>query len=126
HALARDVLSNQPNWQEREHDACGCASTSQTAACMEVAMKSVSRQVRIAVIGEAGCAALSSVLARRLDIPHIEWRGGAAGDQPWDVLRGELAQALSGSRWVAVGNGDIAREVLLSRATMIVWLDFAW
>ena len=86
---------------------------------------------RIAVLGTTGAG--KSHLARRLsDIlgaPHVEF-DRRRFDSNWtmvpdEVYRKRLTEALKGKCWVADGNAPVARDIVWSRATMLVYLDYS-
>ena len=85
---------------------------------------------RIAVIGTAGAGktVLAKRIAERLAVPHVEldaYRHGPNwAETPDPLFRERLARALSGDRWVADGNYRVARDVVWTRATTLVWLDY--
>lgn len=85
---------------------------------------------RIAVIGVTGSGktTLAQELSQILDIPHIEldalyW---LPNWQPADppIFRQNVAEALSIPAWVTDGNYSKARDLIWSRATSLVWLDY--
>ena len=43
---------------------------------------------------------------------------------PNDEFRESVREALRGDRWVADGNYRLARDVIWTRATVLVWLDY--
>jgi adenylate kinase family enzyme len=85
---------------------------------------------RIAVVGPTGCGktTLSKALAERLAIPHIEldkffW------DPNWEiapleVFRARVAPAVAAPIWIADGNYSRVRDLVWTRATTLVWLDY--
>ena len=85
---------------------------------------------RIAVIGVTGCGKTS--LARRLSVrfgvPHTEldalhWEPNWA-EAPNPVFRDRTSRALAGDAWVADGNYSEVRDIVWSRTTAVVWLDY--
>lgn len=85
---------------------------------------------RIAVVGTSGSGktTLASKLAQHLGVPHIEldalyWAPGWT-PAPRDVFCQRVAQALGGDAWTTDGNYSAARDIVWSRANMVVWLDY--
>jgi adenylate kinase family enzyme len=90
--------------------------------------------MRIVVIGTSGAGktTLARRLASALHLPMIEldrinwlpgWRGLNAVD-PDELVR-RVKEATAGDAWVSDGNYGVLRPILWSRATHIVWLDYA-
>jgi adenylate kinase family enzyme len=86
---------------------------------------------RIAVLGTtgAGKSHLAGRLSELLGAPHIEF-DRYRFDSDWTMVsdktyRGRLAEALNGDCWVADGNAPVARDIVWSRATMLVHLDYS-
>lgn len=86
---------------------------------------------RIAVVGAPGAG--KSTLARRLAVAleakHIEldtlhflpgWKF-----RPQEVVRADVRSAVAAERWVACGNWRGVRDLVWSRATSVVWLDYS-
>lgn len=71
---------------------------------------------------------MATRIARVLDMPHIEFDALRHGpnwtETPDDVFREQLRLELQGDRWVGDGNYSIARDIVWSRATTLVWLDY--
>lgn len=85
---------------------------------------------RVVVIGTscAGKTTTAARLARALSAPHIEldalhW-GPEWREVPDVVFREKVARAVSASRWVCDGNYGAVRDLIWSRATAVVWLDY--
>jgi adenylate kinase family enzyme len=83
---------------------------------------------RIAVVGTScsGKTTLARRLASLFNRRHIEldalhW-GPEWTTRPDFVLRAEAA--LAGSEWVSDGNYRVVRDLILRRATAVVWLDY--
>jgi hypothetical protein len=85
---------------------------------------------RVAVLGASGSGktCLAGALALRLGVPHVEldalyWD---AGWQPasLDVFLARLTEAVAGPDWVTDGNYRHVRQLIWSRATALVWLDY--
>ena len=86
---------------------------------------------RIIVVGVTGSGktTLARGLAWRFALPHVEldalyWGPGWTPASP-EVFRARTAEALRGEAWVADGNYHIARDIVWSRATTFVWLDYS-
>jgi energy-coupling factor transporter ATP-binding protein EcfA2 len=84
---------------------------------------------RIAVLGCSGSgkSTLAAHLAGRLGLPYLatdhifwtdDWR-----PTPSAEVRAWLAAAVAQERWVSDGNFDSDRDLLWTRAELIVWLD---
>lgn len=85
---------------------------------------------RIAVIGVTGSGktTLAQKLSQILDIPHIEldalyWLSNWQPKDP-PIFRQNVAEAISIPTWVTDGNYSKARDLIWSRATSLVWLDY--
>ncbi len=87
---------------------------------------------RIAVVGVTGSGktTLARTLAQRFNVPHVEFDslywGPGWTETPREVFRERVAQALSKAAWAADGNYSQARDIVWSRATALVWLDYDW
>jgi adenylate kinase family enzyme len=86
---------------------------------------------RIAVVGTSGSGktTLAYKLAQRLGIPHVEldalhW-GPDWTPAPRHVFRECTTQALAIDAWTTDGNYSAVRDIVWSRADMVVWLDYA-
>lgn len=90
--------------------------------------------MRISIIGSSGSGktTLGRRLAAELGLEHVEldavnwqpgWRDLNTHD-PEEFVR-RVAQAVSGDRWVTDGNYSKAAGPIRSRATDLVWLDYA-
>ena len=85
---------------------------------------------RLVVVGTSGAGktTFASRLARLLDMPHFELDAFRHGpnwtETPNDIFREKISDALSGQDWVVDGNYSIARDIVWTRATTIVWLDY--
>ena len=85
---------------------------------------------RIVVVGTSGAGktTFAGELARLLDAPHLELDAFRHGpnwtETPDDIFREKISDALSGQDWVVDGNYSVARDIVWTRATTIVWLDY--
>jgi len=89
--------------------------------------------MRIMVVGTSGSG--KSTLARRISalagVPHIEldainWQAGwrsLASEDP-EEFRRRLSTAAAQEAWVSDGNYGKAKDLLLTRATHLIWLDY--
>ena len=86
---------------------------------------------RVAVVGTTGSGktTLARTLAGALEVPHVEldalhWGPGwsAAGRE---AFRENTELALAGDSWVVDGNYKKVRDIIWSRADMVVWLDYS-
>lgn len=90
--------------------------------------------MRIAVIGTSGSGktTLGRRLAAELGLPHIEldainWQPGWHGlneHDPNELIR-RVDAATQGEAWVVEGGYSQVRQLVWSRATHIVWLDYS-
>jgi adenylate kinase family enzyme len=86
---------------------------------------------RIHVVGTScsGKTTMARNLARRLGVPHVELDALHWADNwtevPDDVMRERVRDVVAGPTWVIDGNYKSARDVLWSRADLVVWLDYA-
>ena len=87
---------------------------------------------RVVVIGTTGSGktTLARELARAQGVVHVEMdayrHGPNWAETPDDEFCRLLAHALRDDRWVADGNYRVTRGVVWTRATAIVWLDYAF
>ena len=87
---------------------------------------------RVVVIGTscAGKTTFAQALARLLGCPPIEldafhWLPHWT-ERPSGEFRAHTAQALAQDRWVVDGNYAIVRDLLCSRATTVIWLNYSF
>src|SRR5437660_8617310 len=87
---------------------------------------------RVVVIGTScsGKTTFAHSLARVLRSPHIEldalhWQPNWV-ERPADEFRAFTAQAVSQECWVTDGNYGIVREIIWSRATTVIWFNYAF
>ena len=96
--------------------------------------------LRIVVVGCScsGKTTFSQRLAQVLGAPHVEWDrliGGPDGEGLWNymhverkppqVARALLAETINQERWVYDGMIHASTEVVLSKATMVIWLNYS-
>ncbi|MGA0610504.1 AAA family ATPase [Caldimonas sp. KR1-144] len=86
--------------------------------------------MRYVIIGTSGCgkSTLARALAKAQQAPHVEldalhWAADWTPRRKSEFIEGVRA-ATQAERWVADGNYGVVRDVLWSRATHIVWLNF--
>lgn len=89
--------------------------------------------MRVAVVGTSGSgkSTFARRLAARLGAPHIEldainWQAGWRDLNSHDLaeFRRRVAAAVAPDRWVSDGNYSQVRDLVLARATHLVWLDY--
>ena len=85
---------------------------------------------RIVVFGFAGSgkSTLARQLALRLGLEYFEtdalhWNPGWVGT-PTPEFREKVEAATAGSRWTTEGNYSQVRDIYLSKADTVVWLDY--
>jgi adenylate kinase family enzyme len=89
--------------------------------------------MRVSVIGTSGSGktTFADALARRLGARHIDldainwqadWKDLNVHDP--DEFRRRVAEAAAAATWVSCGNYSKVRDILLGRATHLVWLDY--
>lgn len=91
---------------------------------------SMSKMARVVVIGTScvGKTTFARSLARVLSFPHVEM--DALYWQPnWiprasDEFRALIAQAVAQDHWVSDGNYGVVRDLVWSRATTVIWLNY--
>jgi adenylate kinase family enzyme len=85
---------------------------------------------RVAVVGTTGSgkSTLASALARHMGVPYVEldalhWAPNWT-EVPNELFRERAAEALMGDAWVTDGNYSAVRDIVWSRAEMVIWLDY--
>lgn len=93
-------------------------------------MDSASSLQRIAVVGTScsGKSTLAALLSARLEIEHIELDSLYWGPN-WtpvesEVFRQRVHEATSPDSWICDGNYSSVRDIVWSRATCVVWLNY--
>lgn len=91
---------------------------------------SSSQPLRLVVIGVSGCGktTLAQQLAQNLSLPHVEL-DALYWEEKWQpasrpVFRGRVQAATAEESWVVDGNYSQSRDIVWSRATDLVWLDY--
>lgn len=89
--------------------------------------------MRVSVIGTSGSGktTFAATLAARLGVRHIDldainWQAGWRDlntDDP-DEFRRRVAEAVADDGWACCGNYSRVRDLVLARATHVVWLDY--
>lgn len=86
---------------------------------------------RIVVIGTSGSgkSTLAAKVAQKLSIPHIEmdalyWEPNWQ-EAPEETLRERVKAKMELPEWVVDGNYNKVRDLVWTKATMLVWLDFS-
>ena len=87
---------------------------------------------RIMVVGTSctGKTTLARSISVALDIPHVEldalhWGPGWT-ESPLEDFRDAVRERVRSERWVVDGNYAKARDIVLSRATDAVWLNYSF
>jgi adenylate kinase family enzyme len=93
---------------------------------------SMSEMERVVVIGSScvGKTTFAQALASVLGCPHVEldalyWQPNWIARPP-DEFRGLVAKEVSHDCWVADGNYSGERDLIWSRATTVIWLNYAF
>jgi len=90
--------------------------------------------MRIAVKGTSGSGktTTAAMIAARLAIPHIEldalnWGPGwlSRWESEWSEFHRLVDEATSGESWVICGGYSTVNELVLGRASHLVWLDYS-
>jgi adenylate kinase family enzyme len=87
---------------------------------------------RVVVIGTScvGKTTFAQALARVLNFPHVEldslhWQPNWI-PRPPEEFRALTAQALAEDCWITDGNYGAVRDLVWSRATTVIWLNYAF
>lgn len=87
---------------------------------------------RVLVIGSscAGKSTFSRALAEAASLRYVEldplYWGPSWSAKPAKEFRRLVSAAIAGDRWVADGNYSGARDILWPRATVVIWLNYAF
>jgi adenylate kinase family enzyme len=87
---------------------------------------------RIAVVGAVGCGktTFARALAKRFDLVHFELDSFkyASGwtEIPDAIFRDRIVELAESDRWVIDGNYLIVRDIVWTRADLVVWLDYSF
>jgi len=91
-----------------------------------------SKMTRVVVIGTScvGKTTFARSLARVLSLPHVEldalyWQPHWV-PRPSEEFRKLVAQELSQGCWVTDGNYSVVRDLVWSRATTVIWLNYSF
>ena len=91
---------------------------------------SMSEMARVVVIGTScvGKTTFAQALARVLNFPHVEldslhWQPNWI-PRPPEEFRALTAEALAKDCWITDGNYGAVRDLVWSRATTIIWLNY--
>jgi len=92
----------------------------------------MNEKARVVVIGTScvGKTTFARSLARISNCPHIEldtlyWQPNWT-PRPPEEFRNLVAQALSQDCWVTDGNYSVVRDLVWSRATTVIWLNYVF
>ena len=86
---------------------------------------------RIAIVGTSGSGktTLAKQISMHLGIQHVEldaYRHGPNWTESPDArFRCDIKEALSTSDWIADGNYSVVRDIVWSKATRLIWLDYS-
>jgi adenylate kinase family enzyme len=93
---------------------------------------SMSEMARVVVIGTScvGKTTFAQALARGLNFPHVEldslhWQQNWI-PRPPEEFRALTAEALAKDCWITDGNYGGVRDLLWSRATTVIWLNYSF
>ncbi len=91
----------------------------------------MSSNIRIAIIGTSGSGktTLAQQISIHLGIQHVEldaYRHGPNWTETPDTrFRCHIRQALSTGDWIVDGNYSVVRDIVWSKATKLIWLDYS-
>ncbi len=87
---------------------------------------------RVVVVGTScvGKTTFARTIGRILSIDHLEldtvfW-GPNWTQKSTDRFRAEITEAVAGDRWIVDGNYSVVRDLVWSRATAVIWLNFSF
>ncbi len=87
---------------------------------------------RIVVVGTTGSgkSTYARQIGQHMAIPHVEldalhWDPGWTAVEKEEFRRRVLC-VVSGEKWVVDGTYSVVRDIVWSRATMLVWLDYSF
>lgn len=87
---------------------------------------------RVAIVGSTGSgkSALAEELSTRLKLPVIDldslyWQPNWV-ETPLELFRERVDQATAADRWASAGNYSKVQDLVWSRATTVVWLDYSF
>ena len=93
---------------------------------------SMSEMARVVVIGTScvGKTTFAQALARALNFPHVEldslhWQQNWI-PRPPEEFRALTAEALAKDCWITDGNYGAVRDLVWSRATTVIWLNYSF
>lgn len=86
------------------------------------------RRVNVVGTSSSGKTTFARALAVLLDLPHVEldalhW-GKNWSPATRDEMRERVAAVAAADAWVIDGNYSVARDLVWSRAELVVWLDY--
>jgi energy-coupling factor transporter ATP-binding protein EcfA2 len=107
-------------------EVSGLSSTLSSAAVLPAQLD------RVAIIGTSGSgkSSLARTLAGRLGCAYVEldaihWLPGWVEKDPAE-FRASVGEAVAGPKWVVDGNYIRVRDLVWSRATTIIWLNYSF
>ena len=92
----------------------------------------MSEMARVVVIGTScvGKTTFAQALARMMNVPHVEldalhWQPNWTARPP-EEFRTLTADALAQDYWIIDGNYGTVRDLVWSRATTVIWLNYSF